>query len=1282
VTTWADVVSDIERAPGDPSVLAATPLGAIAEASYTPSSVAAGIDTLRDVLDVQTLGELLAAQTVEPVLRDCFDRHTRTEFLRGLPDVVRKWALEDLARSERAATRSARVATLDGAASAFDPEVVPLGGPELDVWARHFGVELRGIAVRVRVDARRVLTLRLEEMVDVVRFPDLGRAERLPRDRVRNSAVEHLRAEARKTAPLADARTAFLSRRDDPAEPWLASRIAGLEEALQTELAGAPEPEADLAFRYPKPVVQFVAKPPLLEIFTQREPLPHVVDLERFFVRRAGRPLGSSHLVAGAPWAASSTILRCAIDALRDPRGGARLAVEAFVSIPPWRRALADLEGRVGAMTAHEEGPSSERVAFRLPLAGGLVPRVLLQTPKRNGHYTAGRLVSPADALHRGALDALDRDILEIVDALGSYPAPNKRSTLIRLFDLLAKHPRLYVDGDAQTPWRLVRARARLVVVPDEGGHRLELHLGELRVDEREVLGRSPLLACAIVAPGTAVYAPLDDVARAIIETMAMPREVFPIEAIDAVFRIVRQQKACALDVELPPALRGTEISPDTTPIVRLSLRAGGALEVALRVRPWPTGSLEVPGEGAAEIVGLRDGGGRAFVVRERELEAQRAAAVIEALGTAYQPSAPFDGYIHDPDESCEAVLRLAEMGDAVVTEWEGTPLRVTATATTSSVRISIDKRRDWFGVDGSVDVDGEQVGLADLLEAIRKGRRFVRLRRGGLLAIGKELRQRLARADDLIVSDGQKLAVGTHAALLLGDLVDDESQIEAAKEWLELKERFRAAETFEPVVPDALRATLRPYQVAGFGWLARLAACGVAGCLADDMGLGKTLQALAILVDRASSGPALVIAPTSVGPNWEAETARFAPTLRVVPYRGSRRRGALESLRPGDLVVASYDLLVREADALAKVGFATIVLDEAHALKNPQSKRAQAARKLEGGFRLALTGTPVENHLGELWSLFRVLMPAVFGSWDRFRARFAVPIERDHDPERRAALAALVRPYLLRRTKGEVAPELPSRTEVVRHVDLSPEERLLYETERKASLASLETRVPDGDARFAVFSALMRLRQLACHPRLRHPDSLVPSSKLASAVELLDELREAGHRALVFSQFTSHLALVRAALRERGFVLHELDGSTPADARADRVKRFQAGEGDVFLISLKAGGVGLNLTGADYVVHLDPWWNPAAEDQASDRAHRIGQDKPVTVVRLIARGTIEETVLELHADKRELAAAVLGEGDASAKLSTSELVALMAAGGRGEVEKKPPPFIWGQGLP
>jgi SNF2 family DNA or RNA helicase len=412
------------------------------------------------------------------------------------------------------------------------------------------------------------------------------------------------------------------------------------------------------------------------------------------------------------------------------------------------------------------------------------------------------------------------------------------------------------------------------------------------------------------------------------------------------------------------------------------------------------------------------------------------------------------------------------------------------------------------------------------------------------------------------------------------------------------------------------------------------------------------------------------------------AEAERFAPALRRVLHRGSARAAGLAGLGPGDLVVTSYALAVRDAEALAAIPFAALVLDEAQALKNAATRRARAIRGLQAGWRVALSGTPIENHLGELWSLYRVVSPALLGSWEHFRERFATPIERERDPERREALGQLLRPFLLRRTKEAVAPELPAKTEVLRLVDLSAEERRLYEQTRLAALSTLGRRKEaagkeeghgegnkDGQARIEILAALTRLRQLACHPRLGDATSTAPSSKLRALLEVLDEVREAGHRALVFSQFTRFLDLAHAALAAEGFRLLALDGSTPPAQREARVAAFQRGEADAFLISLRAGGTGLNLTAADYVIHLDPWWNPAVEDQATDRAHRIGQRRAVTVIRLVARGTVEEAVLSLHADKRGLAASVLDGGESAAPLGTEELLALLRAHADAEPE-------------
>ncbi|MCA9717377.1 MAG: DEAD/DEAH box helicase, partial [Myxococcales bacterium] len=442
---------------------------------------------------------------------------------------------------------------------------------------------------------------------------------------------------------------------------------------------------------------------------------------------------------------------------------------------------------------------------------------------------------------------------------------------------------------------------------------------------------------------------------------------------------------------------------------------------------------------------------------------------------------------------------------------------------------------------------------------------------------------------------------------------------------------------------------------------------------LADDMGLGKTMQLLAFLLRRKDEAhrdarPALLIAPTSVVGNWEREIERFAPSLDVVRHYGASRANSASDIpkKPGTLVVTTYGLLRRDAELLSSIDWSVAALDEAQNIKNASSATARAARGLRASHRFALTGTPVENHLGELWSLLHVVSPGLLGSWDAFRERYAAPIERRGDAKARAALHRLLQPFLLRRVKAEVTPQLPPRTEVLHPVELSPEELGLYEQTRRAAIAELAKPPsgPPGQAankrRFAILATITRLRRLACHPRMLDASSQVASSKLSAFLELVGDLIEGGHRALVFSQFTSHLALVREALEDREVAYLYLDGGTPAPRRAALVTQWQRGQTPLFLISLKAGGTGLNLTAADYVIHLDPWWNPAVEDQASDRAHRIGQTRPVTVVRMVAQGTIEQRVIELHARKRALVESLLAGTDQAARLGVEELLALV----------------------
>ena len=362
------------------------------------------------------------------------------------------------------------------------------------------------------------------------------------------------------------------------------------------------------------------------------------------------------------------------------------------------------------------------------------------------------------------------------------------------------------------------------------------------------------------------------------------------------------------------------------------------------------------------------------------------------------------------------------------------------------------------------------------------------------------------------------------------------------------------------------------------------------------------------------------------------------------------------------DVLVTSYGLLNLESALLSEKPWQMAVLDEAQAIKNAGTKRAQASMMLQAEFRLALTGTPVENYLEELWSLFHFINPGLLGSLESFRKRFALPIERG-DKSARQALKALVAPFILRRTKSAVLTELPARTEQTILVDLDDDERALYEALRRRAIERIENLPGDagGQRKIHILAEITRLRRACCHPSLAAPEaSGMEGAKLSLFLELVDELLRNRHKALVFSQYVGFLDIVRKALDERGIAYKYLDGQTPAREREKRVNAFQAGEGDLFLISLKAGGTGLNLTAADYVIHLDPWWNPAVEDQASDRAHRIGQQRPVTIYRLAVAGTIEQGILGLHKDKRQMAAELLDGSEASAKLSDEELIGLL----------------------
>jgi superfamily II DNA or RNA helicase len=485
------------------------------------------------------------------------------------------------------------------------------------------------------------------------------------------------------------------------------------------------------------------------------------------------------------------------------------------------------------------------------------------------------------------------------------------------------------------------------------------------------------------------------------------------------------------------------------------------------------------------------------------------------------------------------------------------------------------------------------------------------------------------------------------------------------------LSDKLRNFRSIQPVAaPAGLQATLRPYQQEGFNWLQFLREYQLCGILADDMGLGKTIQTLAHLLHEKNSGradiPSLVVAPTSLMTNWRQETERFAPELKLLVLHGQDRKQHFEKLRDFDLVITTYALLPRDEAVLLKEQFHIVVLDEAQYIKNPKTKYAQIACQMRARHHLCLTGTPMENHLGELWSQFNFLLPGFLGDETRFRKVFRNPIEQGADEERRLLLARRIAPFVLRRRKDQVATELPPKTEIVHNVELEGAQRDLYETIRLAMHQKVRAEVDKkglSRAHIIILDALLKLRQVCCDPRLVKLDAaraVGQSAKLELLMDLLPQMLAEGRRILLFSQFTSMLALIEKELAKENIKYSLLTGETIN--RAHPIEQFQKGQVPLFLISLKAGGTGLNLTAADTVIHYDPWWNPAVENQATDRAHRIGQTKSVFVYKLMTVGTVEEKILALQKRKRELVESLMDEGrKENLQLTAEDLQVLFA---------------------
>jgi superfamily II DNA or RNA helicase len=661
---------------------------------------------------------------------------------------------------------------------------------------------------------------------------------------------------------------------------------------------------------------------------------------------------------------------------------------------------------------------------------------------------------------------------------------------------------------------------------------------------------------------------------------------------------------------------------------------------------------------------GAADAARRIFVRRDRAAE-RESLAVLPRHGASAARGAGLDGsgplhHVEIARNRLDAsVSQLAASGWTV--EVAGRRYRPAG-----SVSWNVTSGIDWFELSAGIDFGGVTAELPALLEAIARGSRSVELPDGSLGILPDSFAAQLEPMVALAQKHDGRLRYGRIQVALLDALLAGQPQSHVDEAFERIREELARGERPEAEnEPEGFQGTLRHYQREGLGWLTFLERMGLGGCLADDMGLGKTIQVLAMFVRRqavlreagVAHRPSLVVVPKSLVFNWIEEARRFAPQLRVVNHTGNARTEAAGSLNDWDLVITTYGTLRRDIVAHREKEFDYVVLDEAQSIKNAASQAAKACRLLRARHRLALTGTPVENHIGELWSIFEFLNPGQLGSATRLRKFLA---DGRGSTE---VVARAVRPYLLRRTKAQVLSDLPEKTEQTLFVELGDSQRKAYDELRahfRQELAGRIGRMGIGRSRIAVLEALLRLRQTACHPGLVDPARIdEPGAKLETLLEQLDEVIDEGHKVLVFSQFTSFLAILRRQLDARGVVYEYLDGRT-TDRQA-RVTRFQEdADCRLFLVSLKAGGQGLNLTAADYIYILDPWWNPAVEAQAVDRAHRIGQTRRVFAYRLIARDTVEEKIVALQDKKRELAESIVRADESMIASLTAEDVELL----------------------
>ncbi len=923
-----------------------------------------------------------------------------------------------------------------------------------------------------------------------------------------------------------------------------------------------------------------------------------------------------------------------------------------------WQRALKALNAV--ASPAQKDGQLRSRLGWLVKFDHGFVTI----TPKEQklsskGIWSLGRPVALQRIYSGKKLDFITRYDQKIRATLKK----NKTGTGVSYdFDMsetlpaLIGHPNLFLADAPAVSVEFIQGEPELRVEESDNKLRIELY-PDLMTDKVIAVRETPTRFAVMN---------LSKEHRKIAAIIGEDGLHIPLSAKKEVLQAIATVASC---ITVHSAIGGVtqdteKVVADARIIIHL-LPMGTGFRLTMLVRPFTTGGPYVrPGQGSeniiAEISGQRFQAKRNLV--QEVVNCQKIEVVCPVLSIL--ENSDWEWEISKIEECLQLLLELEAVKDQITIEWpEGQKMSLAKQVSFEDFHLQIRKKNNWFELQGQLKLDEDKViDMQHLLSLVRThSGKFIHLDDQEFIVLSRKLRRQLEEFNLFSEEHGKKIHLHPLAALSLADLDKEECIYDADGHWHKMISRLRESRELRPSVPSTLQAQLRDYQLEGYCWLAGLAHIGAGACLADDMGLGKTIQGLAMILDKADKGPSLVVAPTSVCLNWQEEIKRFAPTLNIIIFGGRQRAKQLDSLQPFDVLITSYGLLQQEIELLSPVCWQVIILDEAQAIKNITTKRSKAAMSLQGKFKLITTGTPIENHLGELWNLFHFINPGLLGTLEQFNKKYAQPIERHRNRQVQRKLKKLIQPFILRRLKSQVLEELPPRTEVLLQVEMSEDELAFYEVLRRNAVEKIsDNNGPPGSRHLQILAEIMKLRRVCCHPRLVAPESEISSSKLDIFAEITDELMENRHKALVFSQFVDHLNIIRELLDEKKITYCYLDGNTPAKVRRQQIKAFQSGVGDLFLISLKAGGVGLNLTAADYVIHMDPWWNPAVEDQASDRAHRLGQKRPVTIYRLVTKNSIEEKIVKLHQAKRALADSLLDNTDMGAKLNADELLRLL----------------------